>query len=144
MKTPVAVAAGVALVFAPLAYAKDGLLFDRGTARVGERITLTTPWMNHPAGVIVYFLPLAASPTWWPTYQAYGPARGRPPALKSAVRLGQVERWRTTGGRLEFRVPRVTAGRYVLGFWCRPCGTHWTSALPNFQPSPRGILRVRA
>jgi hypothetical protein len=70
MKTPVTVAVGAALVFAPLAYAKDGLLIDRGTARVGERITLTTPWMNHPAGVIVYFLPLAASPTWWPTYQA--------------------------------------------------------------------------
>jgi len=143
MKTAAAFAAGVALVFAPLADAKDGLLFDRGTARVGERITLITPWMNHRAGVIVYFMPLAASPTWWPTYQAYAPARGRPPALKSAVRLGQVERWRTTGGRLEFRVPRVTAGRYVLGFWCQPCGTHWTSALPNFQPSPRGILRVR-
>jgi hypothetical protein len=143
MKTAAAFAAGVALVLAPLADAKDGLLFDRATARVGERITLTTPWMNHRAGVIVYFMPLAASLAWWPTYQAYAPARGRPPALKSAVRLGQVERWRSTGGRLEFRVPRVTPGRYVLGFWCQPCSTHWTSALPNFQPNPRGILRVQ-
>ena len=143
MKTAVALAAGMALFFAPLADAKDGLLFDRGTARVGERLTLTTSWMNHPAGVIVYFMPLAVSPKWWPTYQAYAPARGTPPALKSAVRVGHVERWRTTGGRLEFLVPRVTPGRYVLGFWCQPCDTHWTSALPNFQPDPRGILMVR-
>jgi hypothetical protein len=143
MKTAVALAAGMALFFAPLADAKDGLLFDRGTARVGERMTLTTSWMNHPAGVIVYFMPLAVSPKWWPTYQAYAPARGRPPALKSAVRVGHVERWRSTGGRLEFLVPRVTPGRYVLGFWCQPCDTHWTSALPNFQPDPRGILMVR-
>jgi hypothetical protein len=143
MKTAVALAAGMALFFAPLADAKDGLLFDRGTARVGERMTLTTSWMNHPAGVIVYFMPLAVSPKWWPTYQAYAPARGRPPALKSAVRVGHVKRWRSTGGRLEFLVPRVTPGRYVLGFWCQPCDTHWTSALPNFQPDPRGILTVR-
>jgi hypothetical protein len=143
MKTAVALAAGMALFFAPLADAKDGLLFDRGTARVGERMTLTTSWMNHPAGVIVYFMPLAVSPKWWPTYQAYARARGRPPALKSAVRVGHVERWRSTGGRLEFLVPRVTPGRYVLGFWCQPCDTHWTSALPNFQPDPRGILTVR-
>jgi hypothetical protein len=143
MKTAVALAACVAFVFAPLADAKNGLLFARGTARVGEGMTLTTPWMNHPAGVIVYFMPLAASPKWWPTYQALAPARGRPPALKSAVRLGRVERWRSTGGRLEFLVPRVTPGRYVLGFWCQPCDTHWTSALPNFQPSPRGVLTVQ-
>jgi hypothetical protein len=44
--------------------------------------------------------------------------------------------------RLEFRVPRVTAGRYVLGIWCKPCNEHWTSALPNWQPAPLGILRV--
>ena len=143
MKLAVALAAGVALCFAPLADAKDGLLFDRSTARVGGRITLTTPWMTHPGGVIVYLMPLADSPKWWPTYQALAPAAGRPPALKSAVRLGRVERWRSTGGRLQFVVPRVASGRYVLGFWCQPCGTHWTSALPNFQPSRYGILRVR-
>jgi hypothetical protein len=143
MKTAVAFAAGVALAFAPLADAKDGLLFDRHAARAGDRITLSARWMSHPDGMIMYLIPLAASPRWWPTYQALAPARGRPPALKSAVRLGRVERWRSTGGRLQFRVPRVTPGRYVLGFWCRPCGTHWTSALPNFQPNPYGILRVQ-
>jgi len=143
MRTAAAFAAGVALVFAPLADAKDGLLFDRGAAHRGDRITLSAQWMGHRDGLIVYLIPLAASPKWWPTYQAYAPAYGRPPALKSAVRLGQVERWGAAGGRLRFQVPRVTSGRYVLGFWCRPCGTHWTSALPNFQPNPRGILRVR-
>jgi hypothetical protein len=34
-------------------------------------------------------------------------------------------------------------GRYVLGFWCVPCNTHWTSALPNYQPNPFGIPRIQ-
>ena len=143
MKTAAAFAAGVALVFAPLAEAKDGLLFDRDAAHAGDRITLSGQWMSHRDGLIVYLIPLAVSPKWWPTYQAYAPAPGRPPTLKSAIRLGPVVRWGAAGGRLQFRVPRVSPGRYVLGFWCRPCGTHWTSALPNFQPNPRGILRVQ-
>jgi hypothetical protein len=143
MKTAAALAAGVALVFAPLADAKDGLLFDRHAARAGDRITLSAQWMGHREGVIVYLMPLAASPKWWPTYQAYTPAYGKPPVLKSAVRLGRVERWGSAGGRLQFEVPHVPPGRYVLGFWCRPCSTHWTSALPNFQPSSYGILRIR-
>jgi hypothetical protein len=143
VKIAAVLTAGVALVFAPIADAKDGLLFDRHVAHVGDRITVSASWMSHRDGMVVYLMPLAASPKWWPTYQAYAPATGKPPALKTAVLLGRVERWGTAGGRLQFRVPRVTAGRYVLGFWCRPCGTHWTSALPNFQPSPFGILRVR-
>jgi hypothetical protein len=142
MKIAVALAACAAFVFAPLADAKGGLLFDRRAAHAGDRITLSARWMGHRDGVIVYFIPLAASPKWWPTYQAYAPAYGKPPALKTALRLGQVKRWGTAGGRLQFRVPRVAPGRYVLGFWCRPCDTHWTSALPNFQPTPDGILRV--
>jgi hypothetical protein len=135
------VVAGVALVVTPLAGAKDGLLFDRHTAHVGDRIVLSAQWMGHRDGVTVYFLPLAAAPKWWPTYQALAPASGKPPTLREAIRLGQIERW-GTGGRLQFRVPRVAPGRYVLGFWCAPCGTHWTSALPNYQPSSYGILRV--
>jgi hypothetical protein len=142
MKTAVAAAACVALAFAPLADAKGGLLFDRHAARAGDQVTLSARWMSHRDGMIVYLIPLEASPKWWPTYQAYAPALGKPPALKEAVQLGHVERWGATGGRLRFRVPRVAAGRYVLGFWCRPCDTHWTSALPNFQPNPYGLLRV--
>jgi hypothetical protein len=139
-----AVVAGLALVFAPLAAAKDGLLFNRHTAHIGDRLTLSTAWMGHRAGVIVYLMPLAASPKWWPTYQAYAPASGKPPALRAAIRLGQVERWGSGGGRLQFRVPQVAPGRYVLGFWCVPCNTHWTSALPNFQPNPYGVLRIQS
>ena len=106
-------------------------------------MSLTSRWVNHPGGVTAYFLPLADSPRWWSTYQALAPAYGPPPKLESAVRIGVIERWHGTGGRLTFRVPDVPAARYVLGFWCRPCGTHWTSALPNYQPEPFGILRVR-
>lgn len=143
MKLVAAVVAGLALVFAPLAGAKDGLLFDRHTARVGDSVTMSSSWVAHRDGVIVYLIPLAASPKWWHTYQAYAPAYGKPPTLAAAIKLGRMERWGDHGGRLQFRVPRVAPGRYVLGFWCLPCGTHWTTALPNFQPNPYGVLRVR-
>jgi hypothetical protein len=142
MKLLAAAVAGLALVLAPVAAAKDGLLFDRHTARVGDQLSLTSPWVAHRAGVVVYFMPLAASPKWWHTYQAYAPARGKPPALAAAIKLGQIRRWGSHGGELRFHVPQVPPGRYVLGFWCIPCDTHWTSALPNFQPTPYGILRV--
>jgi hypothetical protein len=143
-RTAAAAAAVALLAFVPTALAKDGLLFDRPAARVGQSLTLTSPRVDHPGAVVAYLMPLRVAPRWWRTYQAYGPAVGPPPKLSAALRLGTIERWHATGGRLAFRVPDVPPGRYVLGFWCRPCNTHWTSALPNFQPLPSGIvLRVR-
>jgi hypothetical protein len=139
-----ALAIALALALVPPAVAKGGLLFPRSSARIGDTLVLTSRWVSHRDGVVVYFMPLADSPKWWPTYQALAPAYGTPPRVRSAHRLGRLEHWSSPGVRLEFRVPAVPAGRYVLGFWCIPCGTHWTSALPNYQPSPYGILRVRA
>jgi hypothetical protein len=136
------VVVAAALTLVPTATAKDGFAFDRVTARPGDQIVLTSSWASNPSGVVVYLMPLADSPKWWDTYSGWRPNYGRPPALKSAIRLGRTARWRGHGAQLAFRVPRVRPARYVLGFWCVPCGTHWASALPNFQPSPRGILRV--
>jgi hypothetical protein len=138
----VVVLAVLALATAPSAAAKGGLSFDRHTAHVGDTLTLESSWVVNPTGIVVYFLPLAQAPRWWPTYQALAPAYGPPPQLSAAVRLGRIERYGVHGGRLQFRVPRVAPGRYVLAFWCEPCGTHWTSALPNNQVDPYGILRV--
>jgi hypothetical protein len=138
----VALAAVLALVAVPGAAAKDGFSFPRHSALVGDRLTLSSSWTEHRTGVVVYFLPLAQSPRWWPTYQALAPAYGPPPHLASAIRLGTIQPFGDHGGRLVFRVPRVAPGRYVLAFWCKPCGTHWTSALPNYQVDPYGILRV--
>jgi hypothetical protein len=134
----------VALAVVPVATAKDGVVFPRASAHVGDRVVLSTPWASHRSGVVVYFMPLAASPAFWPTYQALAPAYGAPPRVRSAIRVGELRPWGANGARLVFGVPNVAPGRYVLGFWCRACGTHWTSALPNYQPSPRGILRVLA
>jgi hypothetical protein len=138
----VALIAVVALATAPGAAAKDGLSFSRHSAHVGDQLTLSSSWMTHRTGVVVYLLPLAQAPRWWPTYQALAPAYGPPPHLASAVRLGAIQPYGSHGGRLTFRVPRVAPGRYVLGFWCKPCNTHWTSALPNYQVDPYGVLRV--
>jgi hypothetical protein len=138
----VALAAAAALALPPAVAAKDGLVFPRASAHVGDRIVLSTPWASHRRGVIVYFMPLALSPKFWPTYQAVAPAWGPAPRLRGAIRLGMLRPWGANGTRLVFHVPKVAPGRYVLGFWCLPCGAHWTSALPNYQPTPRGILRV--
>ena len=137
------VVVALALVACPAATAKDGLLFDRASARVGDRVVLSTSWATRRSGVVVYFMPLAMSPKFWRTYQALAPNYGPPPHLRAAIRVGELHAWGANGVRLSFRVPNVAPGRYVLGFWCRPCGTHWTTALPNYQPNPRGILRVR-
>jgi hypothetical protein len=138
----VAFLAVVALATAPCAEAKGSLSFDRHSAHIGDTLTLKSSWVDRPSGIIVYFLPLADSPRWWPTYQALTPAYGPPPHLRAAIRLGRIQHWGDHGGRLRFRVPHVAPGRYVLAFWCVPCGTHWTSALPNYQVDPYGILRV--
>lgn len=137
------VAVVVLLAVVPVALAKDGLSFDRASASVGQSMTLTSPWVSHPGGVVVYFMPLSVAPQWWKTYQAYAPSVGPPPKLNAAIRIGTIKRWHANGGRLTFRVPDVTPGRYVLGFWCRPCNAHWTSALPNYEPLASGVLRVR-
>jgi hypothetical protein len=138
----VAFMAVLALVTAPGAAAKDSLSFSRHSARVGDRLTLTTSWMTHRTGIVVSLLPLSQSPRWWLTHNADAPAYGPPPHLASAVLLGHIEPYGTHGGRLVFRVPRVAPGRYVLAFWCKPCNARWTSALPNYQVDPYGILRV--
>ena len=132
----------LALATAPSAVAKGSLSFDRHTAHVGDTLTLHSSWVDNPTGIVVYLLPLAQSPRWWPSYQALAPAYGPPPHLAAAIRLGRIQRYGTHGGRLRFRIPHVAPARYVLAFWCQPCGTHWTSALPNFQVDPYGILRV--
>jgi hypothetical protein len=137
-----ALIAVLALATAQSAVAKGGLSFNRTSAHVGDLLTLTTTWIDRPSGTVVYLLPLAQAPRWWPTYQALAPAYGPPPHLAAAISLGRIQPYGTHGGRLVFRVPRVAPGRYVLAFWCVPCGTHWTSALPNYQVDPFGVLRV--
>jgi hypothetical protein len=134
----------VALVTAATAVAKDGVVFDRTRAHVGDRVVLSSSWNAHPNGLVAYFMPLSVAARWWHIPYAGGwetPNNGPPPKVRGVIRLGPLH---ATGRavRLEFRVPRVAAGRYVLGIWCKPCNEHWTSALPNWQPAPLGILRV--
>jgi len=133
----------VALIAAAAAAAKDGIEFPRAQARVGEQIVLASSWTEHPNGLIAYFMPLSVSARWWhigytgtPT-----PNNGPPPHVRGVIRLGPLHA-RGRAVRLVFRVPDVPAGRYVLGIWCKPCNEHWTTALPNWQPLPAGILRV--
>jgi hypothetical protein len=137
----------VALVTATAATAKDGVAFDRTRAHVGDRLVLASSWNAHPRGLVAYLMPLSVAPKWWHFPYAGGwetPNNGPPPRnVRGVLRLGALH----TNGRavrLVVRVPNVKPGRYVLGIWCKPCNEHWTTALPNWQPNPSGILRVVA
>lgn len=134
----------VALAAATAASAKDGVTFDRTEAHVGDRIVLASSWNAHPHGLVAYLMPLSVSAKWWhiPYTGAWQTLNnGPPPKVAGVVRLGAL-RARGRAVRLVVRVPAVKPGRYVLGIWCKPCNEHWTTALPNWQPSPTGILRV--
>jgi hypothetical protein len=136
----------VALVTATAATAKDGVSFDRARAHVGDRIVLASSWNAHPRGLVAYFMPLSVAAKWWhiPYTGSWETLNnGPPPKVRGVVRLGPLH----ANGRavkLLFGVPHVRPGRYVLGIWCKPCNEHWTTALPNWQPNPLGILRVSA
>jgi hypothetical protein len=134
----------VALAVVPSATAKGEPVFPVASAHARDWIVLSTPFASHRTHVRVYFMPLSVSPRFWRTYQAFAPSYGPPPKLRAARFVGEFEPIGDHGVKLAFRVPNVAPGRYVLGYWCVPCDTHWTSALPNYQPSPRGILRVLA
>jgi hypothetical protein len=132
-----------ALALVPIAAAKDAPLFDRARAHVGDTVVISSPWNAHPSGLVAYLVPLADAPRFYRISYTGDPRPndGPPPTVASAVRLGKLHP-NGRAVRLAFRVPNVEPGRYVLGIWCVPCNTHWTTALPNYQPSPRGILRI--
>jgi hypothetical protein len=140
MRALVAAAALVLLTPASVC-AKDWLQFDRLHAHVGQRVAVESGWNAHPDGLVVYLVPLARSASFWriPYTGGYAPNAGAPPRVRGAVKLGRAAA-HGRAARLVFRVPR--AGRFVVGVWCVPCNTHWTSALPNYQPTPYGVLRV--
>ena len=141
----VLIVAVLALLVVPAACAKDGVLFARPAAHAGDRLVLKSSWAAHPDGVAVYFMPLAVSPRWWHgSYNGWEtPNNGPPPKrVRGVLRLGTLHSSTGHAVRLVTKVPRVKPGRYVLGFWCAACNEHWTSALPNFQPNPLGVLRV--
>jgi hypothetical protein len=135
----------VSLIAVPAAGAKDGVLFDRTRAHLGDRVVLASSWNAHPTGLVAYLVPMAKAARFWhiPYQGSYAPNSGPPPAIRGVVRLGRLH---ATGRavRLVFAVPHVPPGVYVLGLWCIPCNEHWTTALPNFQPNPLGMLRVVA
>jgi len=132
----------VALAVIPAAAAKDWLSFERTRAHVGDRVTVSSGWNAHPNGLVAYLVPYALSPSFYKIpYGGMGFNAGPPPALRGVIELGRA-RPNGHAASLTFSVPRVAPGRYVLGVWCVPCNEHWTTALPNWQPDPHGILRI--
>jgi hypothetical protein len=144
-----AVVAAFALSLSPAAVAKGGRAFDRHSAGVGDTILVSvgtlpvatsSPLSTHPV-VSVYLMPLDVAPKWWPTYNGYGFAWGKPLHLPGVVPLGHINVSRAYVSRLQVVVPRVAPGQYVLGYW--DSGARWTSALPALRVDPYGVLNVR-
>jgi hypothetical protein len=134
----------VFFVLSAPALAKDWLSFNRASARPGDTVRAETSYSLHGNQLVVYLLPLAASPRFWSIGYTndYDPDTGPPPHVRGAIHVG-VTHAHGRAASLTFRLPRVRPGTYVLGVWCKPCNTHWTSGLPNYQPDPHGLLRVR-
>jgi hypothetical protein len=104
---------------------------------------LSSSWNAHPRGLVAYFMSLSTAARWY--HVSYTgdvePNNGPPPRVPGVVRLGALQA-KGRAVQLAFTVPRVRPGRYVLGIWYKPCNAHWTTALPNWQPNPNGILTV--
>jgi len=138
--------AAVFLVAAPSASAKGGgaLLFDRAAARAGDRLAVSAAHELYPRGYVVWLVRLEHAPRFFtiPYTGVPRPAPGPPPRRPGLTRLGVTEPDGHGGARLEFRLPHLDPGRYTLVVWCRPCGTHWAAAAPNYIVNWRTVLRV--
>lgn len=145
-----AAAASLAIVaLAPSdAFADLGLIFDRARAAPGERVEAFSgqKGTGRPEGyppiedVRVYFVPVELV-----TRQTNLRSTG-PPTDPGWFPLGPVHQDGEGVIRMLFRVPRVPAGDYTTGFWCRPCappeGDFFTSARPQEQWRPHPFRRV--
>jgi hypothetical protein len=126
------------------ALADLGLWFPLPRAHWGQRVTIHSLGHYAPfSGVRVYLVPMAlahSSRTQRPT---------GPPRNPRILPLGSLHLARPAIATLSFTVPRVPAGDYTIGFWCKPCapprGAFFTTAQPRerWKPTrPARILRI--
>jgi hypothetical protein len=114
------------------------LVFNKAKAVPGETVTALSarrgfskprPFTKGAEGVRVYLVPLSLAKR-----QTHLRATG-PPTDARWLPLGRLSRDARGAVRFAFVVPRVEAGDYTIGFWCRPCappaGDYFTSARPD-------------
>jgi hypothetical protein len=133
LRTVVA-AAAVALVVPVSAQAALSFAFDRAQARVGQRVHAyqadsdgnPAPAWDRLDGVTLYL--------------------ARVNNLSRRVRLGQMGIDDRGVWSIDFRVPRVKPGLYMIAFFCGPCGdTYFGSTYlgSSWSGKPGRVLKVR-
>jgi hypothetical protein len=131
------------LTLAPVARADLFMHFEQASARIGERVAITS-YGSYPKvrGVRVYFVPmrLARAET---NLRSTGP-----PRIAGIIDLGPLRQDTNGVARTSFRIPQVPHGNYTIGVWCIPCapprGAFFTSARPGtrWNDTASRVLRV--
>ena len=126
-------AVAVALALPASAEAALSFAFDRAQARVGQRVHAyqadsdgnPAPAWDQLDGVTLYLAPVG------------NPFR--------RVRLGEMTNDADGVWSIDFRVPKVRPGLFMIAFYCRPCGnTYFGSTSPGpWTGKPSRILKVR-
>jgi hypothetical protein len=123
----------VAAVLAESAVAAIGPAFSRPRARVGEALSVFQPgglsWFHGDGRPIRIYLVRASVVS--RVIGSDGTAKKGPPPSRLVTYIGTWSR----KGRLTFRVPHVTAGRYAAVAWCLPCGGTLVGSVPWSVPN---------
>ena len=111
----------VAAALPPAAHAKLSLTFDRGSARPGDRVTLSfgSYFASSDRTVHVYLVRASILGDVIRPAAGGGVNRAGPPPRRAGVT--KVGLTRSGTGKLAFRVPAVAAGRYAAVIWCSTC-----------------------
>jgi hypothetical protein len=127
-------AVAAALVVPVSAQAALSFAFDRAQARVGQR---------------VHAYQAAADGTAAPAWDALDGVTlylARVGNLSRHVRLGEMGIDEQGVWSIDFRVPKVKPGLYMIAFYCRPCGNTFfgsTSTGSSWTGRPGRVLKVR-
>jgi hypothetical protein len=127
-------AAAAALVLPVSAQAALSFAFDRAQARAGQRV--------HAYQADVDGNPAPA----WDTLDGVVLYLASVDNLSHRARLGPLTTDDTGVWSITFRVPKVRPGRYMISFFCGPCGgTYFGSTSPRsaWTGKPGRVLKVR-
>lgn len=141
----VAAVALVAAAAVPTGSAKLSLVFDRSSAKPGERVSLTFGEYFVSRENVVHVYLVRASILGRVIRPALGGGverLGPPPRLRGVVKVGTT---RSGAPGLLFRVPRVPAGRYAAVIWCSTCASRYLLAsFPGSVPDDAAVRPTRS
>ena len=127
-------AAAVALVLPVAAQASLSFAFDRAQARIGQHVHA---YQADPDGNAV--------PA-WDTLQGVALYLASVGNLSHRARVGTVQTDGQGVWSIDFRVPKVRPGLYMIAFLCAPCGNSYFGSADRYTAwtgKPGRLLKVR-